>query len=97
MELQKSDKPYTHIFFSDKGSRGVYNLGTDKIKHFEMNDPNFKNPAKLLGISGINAQLFVTINGFDMTVKDMYYIDGNRFFTKEEITKYCTGMKWKYE
>jgi hypothetical protein len=62
-----------------------------------MNDPNFKNPAKLLAISGINAQLFVEIDGSSMVVKDMYYTDGSRFFTKEEIAKYCTGFKWKYE
>ena len=97
MNFKKSDKQYTHIFFSNKGSRGVYILSTGKIKEFEMSDKNFKNPAKLLGITGMNCQLYVTIDGSDMTVKDMYYLDGDRFFTEEEITKYCTGMKWKYE
>jgi hypothetical protein len=95
--IKKSDTKYSHVFFHDFGERGVYNVSTDHIRYFPMNDPNFKNPAKLLAISGINAQLFVEIDGSSMVVKDMYYTDGSRFFTKEEIAKYCTGFKWKYE
>jgi hypothetical protein len=95
--IVKSPTKYSHVFFHNFGERGVYNAATGKIKSFEMNDPNFKNPAKLLAISGINTQLFVQINGTEMTVTDMYYTDGSRFFTKEEITKYCTGFKWKME
>lgn len=97
MEIATLDKPYTHVFFHDNGTRGVYTKSSDKTKYFEMDDPNFKNPAKLLAISGINAQLFVEIDGSSMIVKDMYYTDGSRFFNKEEIAKYCTGFKWKYE
>lgn len=94
--IVKSPTHYTHVFFHHFGKRGVYNVATGKIKSFEANDPNFKNPAKLLAISGINAQLFVQIDGTAMTVSDMYYTDGSRFFDQKEITKYCTGFKWKY-
>lgn len=91
-----SDKDYTHVFFHKNKKRGVYSRKTGTTKYFEMSDPNFKNPAKLLAILGINVRLFVIISGSDMTVTDMYYVDGNRFFRKEEITKYCTGFGWKY-
>ena len=97
VDIKNSDTKYTHVFFHEFGERGVYNVSTENTKYFLMNDPNFKNPAKLLAISGINAQLFVEINESSMTIKDMYYTDGSRFFTKEEIAKYCTGFKWKYE
>lgn len=93
----KSDKRYTHVFFHSGGKRGVYNAATEKIKYFDQNDSNFKNPAKLLAISGFNAALYVTVTGSDMTVTDMYYFDGGRFFTEQEITKYCVGFGWKYD
>ena len=95
--IKASPTKYSHVFFHHFGKRGMYNLASGNTKYFEMSDPNFKNPAKLLAISGINTQLFVQINGTSMKVKDMYYTDGSRFFTKEEIAKYCTGFKWKYE
>lgn len=97
MEIATLDKPYTHVFFHDSGTRGVYTKSSGKTKYFEMDDPNFKNPAKLLAIMGMNTRVFVSITGAEMTVLDWYYIKGKRFFTVEEITKYCIGLGWKYE
>lgn len=95
--IKTSSTEYTHVFFHHFGLRGVYSVKSGTTKYFEMNDPNFKNPAKLLAISGMNAQLFVMIKEDSFIVTDMYYTDGSRFFTKEEITKYCTGFKWSYK
>lgn len=97
MNFASSDKPYTHIFFSDKSGRGVHTRSTNKTKYFEMNDSNFKNPSKLIGISGVDLQVFTKVTGSNFVVTDIYYITGNRFFTPAEITKYCIGMNWNME
>jgi hypothetical protein len=97
MNFASSDKPYTHIFFSDKSVRGVHTRSTNKTKYFAVTDSNFKNPSKLLAIIGMDSQVFCSVVGSDMIVHDWYYTSGARFFTKEEIVKYCSGLKWKYE